>query len=82
MAAVSLKHNADTEARYGDHQTLLHTTAYCNNAKLRRLLVGHSPDIEERDEDKQTHLYAAAYHGSRKGVKLSLEDKGDTATMD
>ena len=82
MGAVSLKHNADTEARYGDHQTLLHTTAYCNNVKLRQLLVGHSADIEERDEDEQRPLYTAAYHGSRKGVKLSLEDKGDTATMD
>ena len=65
---------------HGDHQTLLQATAYCNNVKRRQLLVGYNADIEERDEDEQTPLYTAAYHGSRKGVKLSLEDKGGTTT--
>ena len=51
MTALLLKHNADTEARDEEQQTILHTAACFNNVEIAKLLVEYNANIEEMDED-------------------------------
>ena len=53
MTALLLKHNADTEARDEEQQTILHTAACFNNVEIAKLLVEYNANIEEMDEDEK-----------------------------
>ena len=53
MTALFLKHNADTEARDEEQQTILHIAACFNNVEIAKLLVEYNANIEAMDEDEK-----------------------------
>ena len=74
-----VKHNAGTEARDEEDQTILHIATYFINVEVARLIIKYNADIETWDEDERASHDTATYYHSRENVRLSLEHKSDTA---